>query len=133
MTDNIDRKYAALMLFQFRTEKSGSSNKKRVCEERIIIFEGASAEECYQMAMNRGRDEEFSYEDGGVEIFFEFIGVAEFIELDIGEPDEVWSRFVEKLKPMENIKKLIPPKDGLSAFIKKIDRKRGRMSVPGRR
>ena len=126
-------KYAALMLFQFRTEKDGSSNKKRLCEERIILFEGASAEECYEAAMNRGRDEEFSYEDGDVEIFFEFLGVAEFIELDIGEPDEVWSRFVEKVKPMENVNKLIPPKNELSAFKEKVVRKRGRICVPGRR
>lgn len=75
-------KFAALLLFQFRTVKNGLSNKKRVCEERIILFEGDNASECYQLAKDRGKKEEFSYPDGDVEVFFEFIGITEFIELD---------------------------------------------------
>jgi hypothetical protein len=127
-------KYAALMLFQFRTEKDGLSNKKRLCEERIILFEGTSAAECYGLAVSRGRDEEFSYTDGDVEVFFEFVGIKEFIELNsTSEPDEVWYRFVEKLNPMENMGKLIPSKDNLSAFQEKVTRKPGRIGVPGRR
>ncbi len=127
------KKYAARMLFQFRTVENGLSNKKRLCEERIILFEGSSAAECYRSAKKRGKREELSYVDGNVEVFFEFIGIVELIELDMRDPDEVWWHFVEKIKPMENIDKLIPRKDQLSAFKKKNERKPGRILVPGRK
>jgi hypothetical protein len=132
-SDMQSKRYAALMLFQFRTVRNSESNKKRVCEERIILFEENDSEVAYNKALERGREEETSYEDNGAEVFFEFIGIMEFIELgDSLEEDEVWWRMTEKLEPMENRNKLIPDKNDLLAFKSGNRSKRGRLLVPSR-
>lgn len=129
----LKKRYAALMLFQFRTVKNGISNKKRVCEERIILFEEDDSEVAFKKAQQRGREEEFSYLDYGAEILFEFVGIMEFMELGVSlDQDEVWWRMIEKVKPMENREKLIPPKKQLDAFSLNKPRKKGRLLVPGR-
>src|ERR1039457_7360396 len=89
-------RYAAKLFFQFRTVSSGVSNKKRVCEERIILFNAETPKMALRLAKKRGNKEEFSYFDDGIEILFEFIGVNELIELGAcSEPDEVWSSFID--------------------------------------
>ena len=124
------KRFAALLLFQFRKIKDGCSNRRRVCEERIILFETNAAIKALSMAENRGRDEEFSYIDDGVEIRFEFIGIIELVELGQSlDSDEVWWRLYEKMEPMERRDKLIPNKLELSAFKTKVSRKRGRVIV----
>lgn len=125
------KRYAALFLFQFRTIKNGIQNKKRVCEERIILFESESAKKALGKAKERGKNEEFSYLDNGAEIFFEFVGIMEFVELGASlEEDEVWYRLVEKNEPMEKRNKIIPKEGDLNAFMKKKRRKKGRILVP---
>jgi hypothetical protein len=127
------KRYAALMLFQFRTVRNSESNRKRVCEERIILFEENDPIVAYNKALKRGREEGASYEDNGADVFFEFIGIMEFVELGESlEKDEVWWRMTEKLEPMENRNKLIPDKNDLLAFKSGNRSKRGRLLVPGR-
>lgn len=110
-------KYAAKLLFQFRTLNSGVSNKKRVCEERIILLMAETPKLALKLVNEKGKEEEFSYNDNGIRVFFEFIGVLELIELAaLTDPDEVWSILIEKIKPMENKNKIIPKEDKLKAF-----------------
>ena len=124
-------RYAALMLFQFRSVRNGVANKKRVCEERIIIFFENDPDVAYKKALDRGKEEETFYEDNGAEIYFEFIGIAELVELGASlENDEVWWRLFEKVQPMENRKKIIPDKNQLLAFKSGGKRKRGQLLVP---
>lgn len=115
-TETVNR-FAAKLLFQFRTLTSGVSNKKRVCEERIILFMAATPKIALRLAKRRGKDEEFSYVDDGTKVLFEFVGVRELIELGTcSEPDEVWSVLFDKIEPMENKDKLIPKENNLRAF-----------------
>jgi hypothetical protein len=125
-------RFAAKVLFQFRTEKNGVSNKRRVCEERIIIIYAANPNEAVDIAKKRGKSEEFSYFDKGFEIFFEFIGITELIELISLEDDEVWWQLSEKVMPMEKRDKLIPEEHQLDALLIKAPKKRGKLSVPGK-
>lgn len=128
-----DKKFAALMLFQFRNVKKNKVNKKRVCEERIIIFEEDTADSAYRKALKRGKEEETEYEDSGVKILFEFVGIMEMVELGASfEDDEVWCRLIEKIEPMENKNKLIPKKTHLLAFKTGNVRKQGRLFVPSK-
>jgi len=127
-------RFSALMLFQFRTEKNGISNQRRVCEERIIVIQASSALEALRLVRQKGIDEEFSYYDNDIEVFFEFIGVMELIELGTFlDEDEVWYHFIEKLRPMENKDKILPSESQLDAFQNKLHRKHGRLGVPGKR
>jgi len=133
-TEEKKRRYAALMFFQFRTVKSGSSDRRRVCEERIILFETDSPRKALKLANKRGKEEEFSYTDEGLKVFFEFIGIKDLIELGVSlDQDEVWWRLVEKVNPMENRDKLIPREDQLRVFkVNSNWRRRGRRLVPGK-
>ena len=109
--------YAAMLLFQFRVVKNKTSNKRRICEERIIHFHADSPDAALHLADKRGEEEEFDYKDGDKHIWFEFIGVSELIDLlSIENDDEVWSRFIEKVSPMERKDRLIPPKNQLAVF-----------------
>ncbi len=115
--------YAAMLLFQFRVVKNEISNKRRICEERIIHLNADSPEAALDLASKRGREEEFDYEDGDKHIWFEFIGVSELIDLlSIENEDEVWSRFIEKVSPMERKDRVIRSRDQLAIF-KKADNK----------
>jgi len=131
MTEDFENRYAAKLLFQFRTEKNGLSNKRRVCEERIVVINAKTANEAFQLAKDRGSSGEFSYSDKGSLIFFEFIGIVDLIELGVSlEQDEVWWKFSEKVLPMERSNKLIPSKDNLSVFCNNVDSKKRKKRVP---
>lgn len=133
MDKNISiNRYAAKLLFQFRTICDGVSNKKRVCEERIVIFMAETPKIALKLAKKRGKEEELSYFDDEIEVLFEFIGVKELIELGAcSESDEVWSSFFEKIEPMENKNKIIPKEDKLHALC--LNTNRNKLSVPGKR
>jgi len=110
-------KFAVYLLFQFKTTSNGVVNKKRICEERIYHIYEASADKAYLRANQIGKDEEFSYQDGDKFISFEFIGIVDLIELsNLDDNNLVWSRFVEKLFPMERKDKIIPNKEKLTVF-----------------
>ena len=78
----------------------------------------ANAGAALQIANNRGKEEEFDYEESnGDRVYFEFVGVTELVELTtLNGDDEVWSRFVEKITPIERKDKLIPSPNMLAAF-----------------
>jgi len=112
------KRYAAKLLFQFRVVIDGVSNKRRTCEERIILFEALSAKLALEAAKKRGKSEEHNFEnnDGNV-VYFEFIGVRDLMELGIeSDKDEVWYEIKEHLLPMERKTKLLPPEKQLSAI-----------------
>ena len=50
-------------------------------------------------------------------MFFEFVGVTDLLKLGLEcEADEVWYDIVQKLKPMERRRELIPPPERLNAI-----------------
>ena len=112
-------KFGAKLLFQFRVVNEEKLNTTRICEERIIHFESETAEIAYNEASERGIEEEFDYFDNKKQhhVFFEFIGIQEFVDLDrLLEDDEVWYSFKEIKEPMENKNRLIPERSKLQAF-----------------
>lgn len=114
----ISMKYAAKLLFQYRVEIDGESNKRRLCEERIVLFESSNARQALVKAKRRGKEEEsdFVNDDGNV-VSIEFVGVVELIQLGIEcNEDEVWYELKERMMPMERKAKLIPSEGDLSAI-----------------
>lgn len=111
-------KYGAKLLFQWRVMVGRSSGKRRTCEERIINFTAGTARAALREAKRFGKKAEFDYKNSdGNPVFFEFVGVMDLLHLgsECGQ-NEVWYDIVERVKPMERRKLLIPPERQLSAI-----------------
>jgi hypothetical protein len=104
-------RYAAKLLFQFRVDVGGKPNKRRLCEERIILLQGKGPKECLRLAKKRGREARYAYKNTDDNpVIFEFVGVMDLPELGLEcEPDEVWYEMSRKTTPMERRRKYIQP------------------------
>jgi hypothetical protein len=111
-------RYAAKLLFQFRVTIDGESGKRRLCEERIVLFKAPYGAKALADAKRRGKKEQHRYKNiDGNPVRFEFIGVMELLCLDPAcDEDEVWYDFVERLLPSERRAALIPAESDLEAI-----------------
>lgn len=118
--DPAGERFAAKLLFQFRVEVKGKSNRLRITEERIIVFHAKDSESALNFSNRIGESEEveFKNNENGM-VFIEFIGVRDLMHLG-SECDEytVWYEIKNMLEPMERKNSLIPSRDDLSAFIR---------------
>lgn len=131
METNDLRLYGAKLLFQFRWELNGISNKRRICEERIIHIHASSPEDALKKAKQKGMEEEQEpYYIDDKKIYFEFIGILDLKEFGIElEMDEVWWEFYEMMNPMERKAQIIPDEEKLSVF-EDSSNKKGRVRFP---
>lgn len=111
-------RYAAKLLFQFRVRIGSSDNKRRLCEEQIVVFHANTASEALKKAKKRGKEEEFSYlNNDNNKVYFEFIGILDLIHLGTEcREDEVWYQLKEYSEPKERRHKLLPKEKKLSAI-----------------
>jgi hypothetical protein len=111
-------RFAAKLLFQSRIVFKGRSNRRRLCEERIVVISASSAEMAHRLALKRGKSGEFEVKGlGGRKIYQEFVGILALKHLGAEcEPGEVWYEFRRLLLPKERASRLIPPKAKLAAF-----------------
>jgi hypothetical protein len=112
------KRYAAKLLFQFRVVVGGSSNARRLCEERIITFRAIHGRAALREARRRGRVARHTYKNGeGNPVHFELVGVLELRCLDpCCDADEVWWEMRWRDRPMERRAKLIPRASALEAI-----------------
>ena len=90
---------------------------RRVCEERLIKFKSYSSEEALLYSNKRGKEEEYDSIQDNQHVWLEFIGIIDIFEVTtFDDTDEVCSRFVERILPMERKNKIIPQKNKLSLF-----------------
>jgi len=111
-------RYAARLLFQFRVMVNGDPGVRRLCEDRIIVVRAPSARSALAKTQSRGKAAQYHYRNpSGSPVFFEFVGVTDLLKLGLEcEADEVWYDIVQKLKPMERRRELIPPPERLNAI-----------------
>lgn len=111
-------RYAAKLLFQFRVIAADWVNKRRLCEERIILLEAMSAGEALRFAKKKGREAQHSYKNSdGNRVRFEFVGILDLLQLGVEcEEGEVWYEIKERLLPMERKVDIIPPEADLCAI-----------------
>jgi hypothetical protein len=103
------KRYAAKLLFQFRVGRA-ESNRRRVCEERIIILQASSARRALSAAKRCGKTAQLTYRNvDWRRVQFEFVGVLDLLHLG-RECDEieVWYDIKEMIEPMERRSKLLP-------------------------
>jgi len=126
-------RYSAKLLFRWRVVGGGSSCRRRLCEERIIIITANSAAQALAKAKRTGRAGQWDSRHGyGSRTAFEFIGVMELLKLDpVCEEDEVWFEIKERLLPMERADRFIPPEHFLEAIRNEPKRGRGRQITKG--
>jgi len=114
----LKKRFAAMLLFQFRVVIKDGSGKRRLCEKRIINFLARNSVEALKVAELRGHASQYSYKNSeGNPVFFEFVGVLDLQCLTPAcESDEVWFDIVQMLMPMERKKSLISPVGELNAI-----------------
>jgi hypothetical protein len=112
-----DGRYAAKLLFQFRSEDDKPGGF-RIVEERILLIETETAELAYKAAMQRGKEGESAFKnDEGAKVFVEFVGVTDLMSLGPEvEDDEVWYDIRQMKDPMQRKSTLVPKKRDLSAI-----------------
>jgi len=110
-------RYSAKILFQYRVGAAEDSSF-RICEERIITFYGSSPQEAYNTALEKGEINQSNYiNDDGVDVYIEFIGIVDLIELgEECEVEDVWYEIKTMLRPKERKSKLIPRREELLIF-----------------
>lgn len=101
-------RFAAKLMFQWRVIRP--TQKRRLCEDRIICFDSRNTKSALTHARNYGRSANYRYTNANnEEVAFEFIGIMDLLELgaECG-PQEVWYDIRERLQPMESKAKWIP-------------------------
>jgi hypothetical protein len=86
------RRYAAMLLFQFRVVTSGVSDRRRLCEKRLILIRARDGRSALRAAKRQGRAAQHNYVNAkGGQVRFEFVGVLDLLHLgpQCG-PNEVW-------------------------------------------
>jgi hypothetical protein len=103
-------RYAAKLLFQFRVTVGRVSNRRRRCEERIIVLRASSARGALVQAKRYGNRNRYTYDNtDGNDVHFEFLGVMELLELGLEcDKEEVWWEHVHRIRPSEKRSSLIP-------------------------
>jgi hypothetical protein len=80
--------YAAKILWQYRLCKGKkNSKKKRVCEERTVVFKGGTANTAYKKVLKYAKSQEYDFivdEKNDVVAHFELVGILDFPKLGIG-------------------------------------------------
>lgn len=126
MTLSENHRFAALLLFQFRVVEDGISNRRRLCEKRLLLLQAPGARAALRLAKRRGRQAQYHYGNAteGV-VHFEFVGVIDLLRLGVEcEPDEVWYGICEMLEPMERRERVISPEKDLQAIAEEGERHR---------
>src|SRR5262249_53698728 len=126
-------RYAAKLLFQFRVMVDGKPNKKRTCEERVIVLSAETADAALKKAKAYGKAAKHTYKNNyGNSVHFELVGILDLLRLGAEcEDDEVWYDITERLEPMERRRSIIPPEKKLNAIAWEIGATQQR--APGRR
>lgn len=118
-------RYTAMLLFQFRVVCNGVSNRRRLCEKRLILLEAQDGREALKIAQQRGSQSEHCYANSdGNQVHFEFVGVLDLLHLGVEcEADEVWYQICEIMEPDTRRSKLIPDEQTLQAISEDRQRK----------
>ena len=129
--------FSAKIIFQFRSEKNNISNKKRFCEERIVLIRSENKNKAYNNIFDYAKNEEIVFVDNEYFTYFEFIGFISFLRSDytgsvIIEANivtEIWHGFYEKLIPMERKKYIVKPKNKLEEFVRLNDSAKNKIKI----
>ena len=117
MKSSEKRRYAVRLLFQFRTEKKGKVNQKRLCEDRIVTFY-ETEKKLLRCAAQYAAKSQFDYiSEDGSHVYFEFVGITGLVDMTCYDENQVWANVFPILKPMERKEKLTLSDEELSQIL----------------
>jgi hypothetical protein len=105
-----ERRWSAVLLFEFAVGSRGRLRPRRLCEERMVVLWASSPRQALAAAKRYGRGAQDRYKNIDAEpVRFNFLGVLDLLHLGVEcEPDEVWYNIRELLRPSERRRQLVP-------------------------
>jgi len=121
----MSRRYSAKLLFIWNPDPVTDSRRRRLCEERIVLFNARSAHYAVRKAKALGRESEVIFDSGHR---LSFAGILQCMELDITSPEEAWWEFRRQSNPEVWVRRVIPAESALYVFTDGVSRapKRGK-------
>jgi len=107
------QRYSAKLLFIWNPDPVTGSKHRRLCEERIVVFQSRSPRDAARKATAIGRSEQLSLESGHR---LKFAGVLQCMSLESWDESEVWWEFKRRANPDQWAKKAIPHPKSLYVF-----------------
>jgi hypothetical protein len=121
--------YSCKLLFQWRPIRNGIIRKRRVCEERIVVYKAKDPKSALKWAKEYGKSEEYVEGKSNGQVCFEFVGVLELKDISLNfNEGEVWSEIKEMIEPFERRDQIIPKESELDALKKVSPKRPGRLS-----
>lgn len=117
MKSSEKRRYAVRLLFQFRIEKKGSVNQKRLCEDRIVTFYETKKKLLRCVAQYAAKSQFDYFSEDGSHVYFEFVGITGIVDMTCYDENQVWANVFPILKPMERKEKLTLSDEELSQIL----------------
>ena len=106
-------RYSAKLLFVWNPDPVTENRKRRLCEERIVMFQARSAREAIRKAQSLGRQGQLQYESGHR---LEFAGIMQCMRLEPEDSGEVWWEFKRRSIPSTWATSVIPSTSELYVF-----------------
>ena len=106
-------RYSAKLLFVWNPDPVTGSRQRRLCEERIVMFQARSARDAIRKAQSLGRQGQLQYESGHR---LEFAGIIQCMRLESEDPGEVWWELKRRSNPSTWAERVIPPASELYVF-----------------
>jgi hypothetical protein len=112
-----DRRYAAKLLFQYRTSQIRKDGRD-LFEERIIVVTAKHSRSALIKCRSAGMQKQYSYiAASGCKVNVEFLGVIQLLRLDLlCDDDEMWYSLHSMLIPSRRRKSLVPDENNLDAI-----------------
>lgn len=111
------RRYAVRLLFQFRVEKKGKTNQKRLCEDRIATFYETKKKLILRVVQYAANSQFDYYSEDGSHVYFEFVGITGLVDMTCYDDNQVWTNVFPILQPMERKEKLTLSDEELSQIL----------------
>ena len=106
-------RYAAKLLFIWDPDPVTESRSRRLCEERIVVFQSRSPHHAVRKAKTIGRAEQVRFDSGHQ---LRFAGILQCMDLEFLDSSEVWWEYQRRSNPDRWARKAIPPESDLYVF-----------------
>ena len=108
-------RYAAKLLFVWDPDPITNRRDRRLCEERIVLFQSRSASFAVKKARSIGKASQLRYDSGHR---LRFAGVLQCMEMEetFHMPGEVWYEMKRRSNPDTWARKALPPESSLYVF-----------------
>ena len=112
-------RYSAKLLFIWDPDPVTESRRRRLCEERIVVFQSRSARDAVRKAKAIGRGEQVRFDSGHR---LRFAGVLQCMALEFYDPREVWWEYQRRSNPEQWARRAIPTESGVYVFTDKVSK-----------